>query len=276
MKYQEIADRLGVSLSAVKSWASRYWKKEDQEKVATKGCNRNHKKVATNKTGVGAPEGNVNAVGNPGGGAPIGNTNALKHGGYSPVYWDTLTDEEKELLAGEPPDGEQLLLDEITLLSIRERRIMASIRKYSEIKGGQAVAGIVRSETKREFDSDEDREQYETIQREKVSNGEILPGRGYHLSTRTEATYDIIHRLEESLTRCQAQKQKCIASLNELRIARGKDGKQAPESNLLEALIFNTAEEIETDDISEIFQAAEHSHDVVEPTEAEEAPGNHL
>ncbi len=34
MKYQEIADKYGVSLSTVKSWAIRYWKKNDTEKVA--------------------------------------------------------------------------------------------------------------------------------------------------------------------------------------------------------------------------------------------------
>lgn len=45
MKYKEIAEKYGVSLSTVKSWASRYWKK-----VATlkkKSCNQKGKKVAT-------------------------------------------------------------------------------------------------------------------------------------------------------------------------------------------------------------------------------------
>ena len=33
MKYKQIAEKYDVSLSAVKSWASRYWKKEG-------GCNQ--------------------------------------------------------------------------------------------------------------------------------------------------------------------------------------------------------------------------------------------
>ena len=37
MKYREIAEKYGVSLSAVKSWAARYWKKE--------GCNQAEKKL---------------------------------------------------------------------------------------------------------------------------------------------------------------------------------------------------------------------------------------
>ena len=42
LKYKEIADKYGISLSTVKSWAVRYWKKNEIEKVAT-----NNKKVAT-------------------------------------------------------------------------------------------------------------------------------------------------------------------------------------------------------------------------------------
>ena len=91
------------------------------------------------------------------------------------------------------------------------------------------MAGIIRSETKRDFADEEEREEYEARQREKVEKGEILPGKVYQLSTRTEATYDIVHRLEEALSRCQGQKQKCIQSLNELRRARGDGGKDALE-----------------------------------------------
>ena len=51
MTYQKIADKYGVSVSTVKSWATRYWKVATKEKkVATKP-----KKVTTK---VGAPKGN--------------------------------------------------------------------------------------------------------------------------------------------------------------------------------------------------------------------------
>ena len=42
MKYQEIADKYGISLSTVKSWAVRYWKKMRQKKLQPqqqKSCN---------------------------------------------------------------------------------------------------------------------------------------------------------------------------------------------------------------------------------------------
>ncbi|URN85160.1 phage terminase small subunit [Acetobacterium wieringae] len=72
MKYKDIAEKHGVSLSAVKSWASRYWKQ--------KGCNPATKKVATKKKG--APTGNRNAAGH-GGTGPPGNKNAERHGFYA-------------------------------------------------------------------------------------------------------------------------------------------------------------------------------------------------
>lgn len=49
MKYQDIADKYSVSLSAVKSWATRYWKKgcDKDKKVATKKEKKLQPKVAT-------------------------------------------------------------------------------------------------------------------------------------------------------------------------------------------------------------------------------------
>lgn len=256
-KISDIAAKLNVPEGTVRRWKStQKWK---PPKASKKPNKTEQKKPSKN----GAPFGNQNALGNKGG-APKGSHNALKHGGYSSVFWDTLDDDEKKMLNEMDYDGEQLLLDEISLLSIRERRIMQSIAKHKDAKTGQAVAGIVRSEQKREFANDEDRELYEEREREKMESGDKLPGHVYNMTTRTEATYDIIQRLEEALTRCQAQKQRCIASLNELRIERGDDGKALPDNNLLEALLSATAEDIETDDIPELKQAAENSDDVVE------------
>lgn len=51
LKYREIAEKYGVSISTVKSWKSRYW---SQEKVATKD--------ATTPNNKGAPDNNKNAV----------------------------------------------------------------------------------------------------------------------------------------------------------------------------------------------------------------------
>ena len=55
MKYEEIAEKYGVTVSAVKSRAARYWKKADTEKSATKGkkvAEKVAEKVATKKPKV--------------------------------------------------------------------------------------------------------------------------------------------------------------------------------------------------------------------------------
>lgn len=71
MKYREIADKYGVSLSTVKSWSARYWRRKNSgapgSKKVAKGC----KKVATNSEKVAAKKRE--------GGQP-GNHNALTHG----------------------------------------------------------------------------------------------------------------------------------------------------------------------------------------------------
>ena len=45
----------------------------------------------------------------------------------------------------------------------------------------------------------------------------------------------------------------------------GKDDAEENRNNLLEAILAATQEEVETDDIPEIQQAADTCHDLVEP-----------
>ncbi len=85
LKYQEIADKYGISLSTVKSWAIRYWRKNDTEKVATdkeKVATKNRIKLQTEKNK---------------GGAPKGNKNHLKHGVYEKMLFEFLSQEEQKL-----------------------------------------------------------------------------------------------------------------------------------------------------------------------------------
>lgn len=219
LKYKEIAEKLGVPESTVKSWATRYWKKGKvaSEKVASK-----KKKVATEDATEprprGGQKGNVNSVGNKGG-PPLGSQNALKHGGYAAILFDTFDEDEHSLAAQMEPDEEKLLMDEIILLTVRERRILQRIQEAK--KSPLAISSTVRSEKKRAFDSKEDEAIYTEMVREKVDSGERLPGREYKTITETEGSYNIILKMEEALTRCQAQKKKAIDSLSLIRQANG-------------------------------------------------------
>lgn len=206
MKYKEISKKYGVSESTVKSWASRYWKKD-------KSCNRKSKKSQPR----GAPKGNQNACGN---GAPKGNDNATKHGGYSAVYWDTLTDEERSLIEDMPQDEETLLIDQIKMCSVRERRLLKAIEDTKSQKGNQVLASVSRTEQKRAFATQEDKELYEEIQAEKVAKRDVLPGEAYSLYTLTESKDTALARLESELTRIQNAKTKAITALSKLNIEK--------------------------------------------------------
>lgn len=87
-KYQEIADTVGVTLSAVKSWATRYWK---QDKLQPK-------KVATKRKHKGGQPGNKNATG------PPRNQNARKHGLFSKWLPEEVQEIVGELKSMDPLD----------------------------------------------------------------------------------------------------------------------------------------------------------------------------
>lgn len=87
-KYQEIADAVGVTLSAVKSWATRYWK---QDKLQPK-------KVATKRKHKGGQPGNKNATG------PPRNQNARKHGLFSKWLPEEVQEIVGELKSMDPLD----------------------------------------------------------------------------------------------------------------------------------------------------------------------------
>ena len=225
MKYKDIAEKYGVSLSAVKSWAARYWNKGKVATKKDKGCNRKSDKSQPKSRG--APKGNKNALGN-NGGAPLGNTNALKHGGYSQIYWDTLDEEEKELVETAPTDAETLLIQQIQLFSVRERRLMKAIQHYRNIKGGLAVNSVLTNNTQRAFEDTEsgraEKEKYIELREEKIDEGKIsYLGYDKFTQTMTEATYNIIQRLERELTAVQSKKTKCIEALSKL-YAEGDNG----------------------------------------------------
>lgn len=219
MKYKEIAEKYGVSLSAVKSWASRYWKQKD-------GCNQQDKKLQPKNKKVatrGAPAGNQNAVGNKGGAAPKGNKNAVTTGEFETLLFDCLDPEEKQLAEAVPDDKEQLLLQEIRLLTVREHRML---RRIEDLK----------------------RADFTTVKKKKGTEKDKWTD-----LSEDHAVLGQIQHIEDALTRVQARKQAAIDSLHrygvddahleielmKLDLATLKLGSQEPEQEddgFLEAL----------------------------------------
>ena len=251
IKLTDIAQQLGVSPSKVRKWktldnwdgkttAATDAKKKQVERSTSKKGNAPQKTAPPEKKKHGAPIGNKNAVGNSGGGAPYGSHNALTHGGYSKIYWDTLDDTEREMIEGVPYDEEELLINQIRLFDVRERRLMNALKKYGRLEetGGLAISGVRTFHTKREFDSEDEKERYLEIKQEKMDEDKISYF-GYDKSTATdtEATINIIARLEKELSSVQRAKTQCISELNRVRRDKEETKGNSVADDWIKALI---------------------------------------
>lgn len=225
MALVKIAKQLGKPEGTVRRWKStQKWDDNSKKKQGE----RSQKGSSSEKPSVrkrGGQPGNQNCKGKQnakGHGAPKGTQNALKHGGYSAVYWDQLDAEERELIETMPQDEEELLINQIMLFTVRERRIMKAINKYREAKGGVYIAGATKMEEKRTFKDSEEKKLYEDRIKEKVDKNERLPGERYSLQTMTSSSADLVARLEQELTSVQRQKTRAVDALARLRLERKK------------------------------------------------------
>lgn len=210
-KYQEIADKYGVSLGTVKSWASRKWKQANKKKVAD-GCNEGLQSIEERlqpkvKAGApkgnqnalgnkgGAPKGNQNAVGNKGGGAPKGNKNNLKHGLYEKLLYSALSEEEKALFQLKEIDKAEELRETIRLCDIQIMRFMRKINE-AEGKPGGLVADNVKMSTVKIWNENKGLELKNTI-----------------TTTNTIAAHNLVLKLNDAIEKVKRQKIKCLEDL---------------------------------------------------------------
>ena len=117
---RELAQELGASYQTVRNW-----KAADQWDAALPKRKRGGQPGNRNSAGK------RNAAGSHPG-APAGNKNAEKDGAYSAVFFDMLTEEERELVAKTPLGSREALEHEMQILKFREHRIMAKIAEYED------------------------------------------------------------------------------------------------------------------------------------------------
>ena len=132
---KDIASELQVSEEQI-----RKWKNQDKwDKVTLPKAKGN----VTKKKKGGQP-GNRNAAGH-GGTGPPGNKNAVTTGEFETLLFDCLNDEEKRLAESVPADKQRLLLQEIQLLTVRERRMLKRIEaikeSVEELSNGEPIEG---------------------------------------------------------------------------------------------------------------------------------------
>ena len=122
-KLVEIASQLNLPEGTVRRWKSTYkW-----------GSERSLNKSERSQRRKGGQPANRNAVGH-GRTGPPGNKNAVKTGEFETLFFDALEPEEMRLIGMVQPDKEQLLLQEIQLLTVRERRMLKRIDSLRELE----------------------------------------------------------------------------------------------------------------------------------------------
>ncbi|MBJ0965231.1 small subunit of terminase [Enterococcus faecium] len=199
---KEIASELNVSDSQV-----RKWKSQDKWSAELKSNVTNGKSNVTNQGG--APIGNQNAKGNKGNSRaspPVGNKNALKTGEYETIFFETLSDEEKDIYSSLNDNPSFVLSEEIRLLKIRQFRMMKRIQ--------QAEAGLNDEEVER-------LQQLRKIKNPIGKNGKKLEIKrevmqDVQISRKKHRKIDDILSIEDSLTRISNQLAKAIKQMNEL------------------------------------------------------------
>ena len=189
-KLIEISELLGIPEGTVRSWKNRYgWDNATLQKK-----NRN---VAKRK---GGQPGNKNAVGNRGGAAPAKNKNAVTTGEFETLLFDCLDPEEQHLAQAVPEDKQKLLMQEIQLLTVRERRMLhriEALRKAGEepVKDNRYEIEIPPGMTVTGYKAG--------IEKGKISDlGEY------------EGVLGQIQNIEAALTRVQGRKQAAIDALH--------------------------------------------------------------
>lgn len=222
----EIASQLNISSGTVRGWKSKdKWEEQLKGTLQTKVRERS-------KRSRGGQPGNQNAKGSKGGSgaAPLRNKNAEKHGAYSKVYWDTLDEDELELIDNMDGAEEQQLIMQLQMFSVRERRLMRNIKRYRELETenhGLSVKAV--SKTKKVEDlANLDGESVDSGKYKKVTETSV---------TNTEAVINSIMTLEAELTKVQRAKTKAIEALARLHLEEQRLKGDTPTSDIVKSWV---------------------------------------
>ena len=209
MSMVDIAKKLGISAGTVRSWKNRYgWGDTSKKNDRNVAKEKNKKSATLQKRKKGGQPGNQNAKGGKGNTTPHKPPSRYKHGGYTPVFMDTLDSDEKDLLDSVPEDEELLLREQIQLYSVRERRIMKAINKYRDMD----EEAVLDMEIRQGF-----YKQLPQIAQTTVTNRD-----------------NIILRLEAELSNVQNKKTKAIEALYKLKLEKQKLENDKTEDNIVD------------------------------------------
>ena len=198
---KEIAQELGVSESQVRKWKNLdKWDEAQALPNVTKSIGN----AAESKGNVTIEEKTPKRKR----GGQKGNQNRYVHGLYANPTMDMIPQEELNRLSQMNFDNPaELLIDEIMLLTVRERQLMESIQKYQDQKNGLSLDGVTRR----------------TVESEGVKGSR---SKQVETTTRTRDVFDVIQKLQAELTKVQKEKRQY---LSELRILRAQKAQMPKE-----------------------------------------------
>mgnify|MGYP000770009531 FL=1 len=212
---KEIAQELGVSESQVRKWKN--LDKWDEAQALPNVTKSNGNTIQTN--------GNVTNQSKPAKrkrGGQKGNQNRYEHGLYANPTMDMIPRQELERLQRmDFVDEESIIIDEIILLTSRERQLLESIQRYQDQKNGLSLDGVTRRVVENEGARDSRSKQVET-------------------TTRTRDVFDVIQKLQAELTKVQKEKRQY---LSELRILRAQKAQMPKEENTHERVLQEISSE---------------------------------
>ena len=212
---KEIAQELGVSESQVRKWKNLdKWDEAQALPNVTKSIGN----AAESKGNVTIEEKTPKRKR----GGQKGNQNRYVHGLYANPTMDMIPQEELNRLSQMNFDNPaELLIDEIMLLTVRERQLMESIQKYQDQKSGLSLDGVTRR----------------TVESEGVKGSR---SKQVETTTRTRDVFDVIQKLQAELTKVQKEKRQY---LSELRFLRAQKAQMPKEENTHERVLQEISSE---------------------------------
>lgn len=219
---KEIAQELGVSESQVRKWKNLdKWDEAQALPNVTKSIGN----AAESKGNVTIEEKTPKRKR----GGQKGNQNRYVHGLYANPTMDMIPQEELNRLSQMNFDNlAELLIDEIMLLTVRERQLMESIQKYQDQKNGLSLDGVTRR----------------TVESEGVKGSR---SKQVETTTRTRDVFDVIQKLQAELTKVQKEKRQY---LSELRILRAQKAQMPKEENTHERVL----QEISSEELRQLIE----------------------
>ena len=210
MKYKEIAEKYGISLSTVKSWAVRYWKQNEQEKVATTTA----RKLQPSNEKL-QPEKNK-------GGAPKGNKNHIKHGIYEKMLFEFLSEQEQEFFLQREVDEIEECKKMIKFCDLQILKFMKKIKELEQKAGGLVVSGVSK------------KKKTEGLQRDTTNTQE-------EITTNTVAVHELILRYNNEIEKAKKQKMKCLEVL--LKFGETQNKQQTEQTTAVNIYLPNNGRE---------------------------------